>query len=165
MPKTIRVPFLWDDPIILRGHSSFLLVARVAKKFPLMIETDDEELVQGVYPGDLIIVSALEGGEIAPALYLLEMVKTCHTPVITLGKNHPASKRLSYVISAATRIEMRCDIHRGTHPEQHLLCTANEFAGMILSAEGDELVIENSIGELRLSHLAWNLSLAETKLP
>jgi hypothetical protein len=165
MSKTVRVTFLRDNPIILRGCASFLLVARVVEKFSLMIETDNEELVQGVYPGDLIIASALEGGEIAPALFLLEMVKTCHTPVIVLGKNHPASRRLPCVISAATRIEMRCDIRRGTHPEQHLLCTTDEFTGMILYSEGDELVIENPPERLKLSRLAWNLSLVETELP
>jgi hypothetical protein len=165
MPKTVRVPFLRDDPIILRGDVSFLLVACVAEKFPLMIETDNEELIQGVYPGDLIIASALEGGEIAPALFLLEMVKTYHTPVIVLGKNHPASRRLPCVISAATRIEMRCDIHSGTHPEQHLLCTTDEFTGMILYSDGNELVIENSPERLKVSRLTWNLSLTETKLP
>ncbi|HJK53751.1 MAG TPA: alpha/beta hydrolase, partial [Methanocorpusculum sp.] len=69
MPKTLRIPFVRDDPILIRGCSSFLLVARSREKFPLIIETDDEELVQGVYPSDLIVVSAPEGGEIPPALY------------------------------------------------------------------------------------------------
>ena len=162
MPKTLRITFVRDDPILIRGCSSFLLVARSREKFPLIIETDDEELVQGVYPGDLIVVSAPEGGEIPPALYHLEMVNTYHTPVIALGKDHPASRRLSYVISAAERIEMRCDIRRGTHPEQHLLCAADEFTGMILYAEEEDLVIENCREELRLSYMTWNLSLAET---
>lgn len=162
MPETIRVPFVRDNPILIRGHSSFLIAARDREKFPLIIETDTEELVQGVYPGDLIVVSAPEGGETVPALYLLEMVRTYHTPVIALGKDHPASRRLSYVVSAAERIEMRCDIRRGTHPEQNLLCAADEFTGMMLYTDGNELVIENCREELRLSHLAWNLSLAET---
>jgi len=165
MPKTIRIPHFGNEPILIRGRSSFLLAACIREKFPLIIETDDEELVQGVYPGDLIVVSAPEGGETAPALYLLEMVKTYHTPVIALGKDHPASRRLSYVVSAAERIEMRCDIRRGTHPEQHLLCAADEFTGMILYVEENELVIENCREELGLSRLAWNLSLAEIKLP
>ena len=162
MASSCRIPFEGDKPILLRGRSSFLLVARAAEKFPLIIETDTEELVQGVYPGDLIAVSAPEGGEVAPALYLLEMVKTYHTPVIALGKEHPASRRLSYVVSAAERIEMRCDIRRGTHPEQHLLCAAGEFTGMVLSAEGNELVIDHH-GEIAASLLSWTLTLSETK--
>lgn len=164
MPETIRIPFVRDNPTLIRGHSSFLLAARTREKFPLIIETDKEELVQGIYPDDLIIVSAPEGGEIAPALYLLEMVKTYHTPVIALGKDHPASRRLSYVVSAAERIEMRCDIRRGTHPDQHLLCAADEFTGMILYTEGDELVIKNCREEITITTLSWTLSLTEEKI-
>ncbi|HJK79152.1 MAG TPA: alpha/beta hydrolase [Methanocorpusculum sp.] len=164
MEKTIRIPFSGNNPILIRGRSSFLLAACVREKFPLIIETDTEELVQGIYPGDLIIISAPEGGEIAPALYLLEMVKTYHTPVIALGKDHPASRRLSYVVSAAERIEMRCGIRRGTHPDQHLLCAADEFTGMILYADGAELVIEHCRGEITAAVLAWNLSLTEEKM-
>ena len=164
MPKTIRIPFLGNSPILIRGYSSFLLAARAQEKFPLIIETDTEELVQGVHPGDLILVSAPEGGGVAPALYLLEMVQTHHIPVIALGKNHPASKRLSYVVSAAERIELRCDIRRGTHPEQHLLCTADEFTGMLLYTDGEELVIENCRGEITASVLSWTLSLTEEKI-
>ncbi|MDU9375695.1 hypothetical protein McpSp1_02740 [Methanocorpusculaceae archaeon Sp1] len=161
MPKTIRIPFTGDKPILIRGRSAFLLVARAKEKFPLVIETDTEELVQGIFPDDLIVVSAPEGGEVMPALYLLEMVATHHLPVIALGKNHPASRRISYVVSAAEKIEMRCDIRRGTHPEQHLLCTADEFAGMILFAEKNSLVIENCREEISASQLVWEISVAE----
>ncbi|MDV0443279.1 alpha/beta hydrolase [Methanorbis rubei] len=163
MPRTIRIPFTGGDPVLIRGRSSFLLVARATEKFPLIIETDTEELVQGVYPNDLIVVSAPEGGEVVPALYLLEMVATHHLPVIALGKSHPASRRISYVVSAAEKIEMRCDIRRGTHPEQHLLCTADEFAGMILFANENNLVIENCREEISVSQLVWELSITEVQ--
>lgn len=157
---TVRIPFE-DRPILIRGCSSFLLAAVAREKFLLIIETDTEELVQGVYPGDIILVSSPGGGEIVPALYLLEMVRTHHLPVIALAKDHPASRRLSYVVSAAERIEMRCDIRRGTHPKQHLLCAADEFAGMILFSESGDLVIENCRGTLTASSLAWHLSITE----
>lgn len=144
MKDVLKVPFKGDNPIVIKGRSSFLLVSKVLKKFPLLIETEDEEIVQGVAVGDIIMVSAPEGGEILPALYLSEMVKTYHTPVIALSKTHPASARLSYVVSANDKIEMRCDIKRGTHPKQNLLCSSNEFTGMVLYAENDLLVIENA---------------------
>ena len=161
MPKTIRIPFAGDKPILIRGRSSFLIASRAGGTFPLIIETDDAELVQGIYPDDLIVVSAPEGGDILPALYLLEMVKTHHLPVIALGKQHPANRRISYVVSAAEKIEMRCDIRRGTHPDQHLLCTADEFAGMKLSVDKTDRVIENCSGEITASQLVWNISVAE----
>lgn len=156
MGNVVRVPFRGESPIIIKGRSSFLLASRVSKKFPLLIETEEEEIVQGLAEGDVIIVSAPEGGEILPALYLLEMVKTYHTPVIALSKSHPAGRRLSYVVSANEKIEMRCDIKRGTHPEQHLLCSSNEFMGLVIYADGDSLVIENSDG-IETEYLDWEI--------
>lgn len=164
MTGEIRIPFIGDQPVVVKGSSSFLLINRAFEKFPLMIETDTEEIVQGVYPGDLIIVSAPEGGDILPALYLLELVRTHHLPVIALPKTHPAGKRLSYVISASEKIEMRCDIKRGTHPEQNLLCSADEFTGMTLFADGEELVIENARDGISVSRIQWESSFTEKKM-
>ncbi len=114
-----------------------------------------------MYPGDLVIVSAPEGGEVLPALYLLEMVRTYHLPVIALPKTHPAGKRLSYVVSAAEKIEMRCDINRGTHPEQHLLCSVDEFTGMTFFADGDDLVIKDPRPGISVSHIQWDPAFTE----
>lgn len=164
MTGEIRIPFIGDMPVVVKGSSSFLLINRAFEKFPLMIETDTEEIVQGVYPGDLIVVSAPEGGDILPALYLLELVRTHHLPVIALPKTHPAGKRLSYVMSAAEKIEMRCDIKRGTHPEQNLLCSADEFTGMTLFADGEELVIENAREGISVSCIQWESSFTEKKM-
>jgi len=161
MTGDLRVPLRGDQPVIIRGISSFLVISKAFVKFPLLIETDTDEIVQGVYPGDLIIVSAPEGGEVLPALYLLEMVRTYHLPVIALPKTHPAGKRLSYVVSAAEKIEMRCDIKRGTHPEQHLLCSADEFTGMTFFADGDDLVIENPRPGISVSHIQWDPAFTE----
>ncbi|MDO5844605.1 MAG: alpha/beta hydrolase [Methanocorpusculum sp.] len=162
MENVLKVPFRRDCPIIIRGRSSFLLVSKVLDKFPLLIETEDEEIVQGVSIGDLIIVSAPEGGEILPALYLLEMVKTYHTPVIALSKSHPAGRRLSYVVSANEKIEMRCDIKRGTHPEQHLLCSSDEFTGLALYADGKDLIIENP-RSVEIEYLDWEIKYSVDK--
>ena len=161
MTGDLRVPLRGDQPVIIRGTVSFLVISKAFEKFPLLIETDTDEIVQGVYPGDLVIVSAPEGGEVLPALYLLEMVRTYHLPVIALPKTHPAGKRLSYVVSAAEKIEMRCDIKRGTHPEQHLLCSADEFTGMTFFADGDDLVIENPRPGISVTHIQWDPAFTE----
>ncbi len=108
MTGDLRVPFRGDQPVIILGTTSFLIISKAFEKFPLLIETDTDEIVQGVYPADLVIVSAPEGGEVLPALYLLEMVRTYHLPVIALPKTHPAGKRLSYVVSAAEK--SRCGV-------------------------------------------------------
>ena len=161
MTGDLRVPLRGDQPVIIRGTASFLVISKAFEKFPLLIETDTDEIVQGVYPGDLVIVSAPEGGEVLPALYLLEMVRTYHLPVIALPKTHPAGKRLSYVVSAAEKIEMRCDIKRGTHPEQHLLCSADEFTGMTFFADVDDLVIENPRPGISVTHIQWDPAFTE----
>ena len=156
MVESLFIP--WDDAyILIRGHSSFLLAARAGKKFPLLIETKDGELVQGMYPDDIIAVSATAGGEILPALYLLEQVRTHHFPIVALPENHAAAGCLPYVISANDRIELTCDSARGTHAEQNILCSADELTGMVLYSENGCLVIENPRPGLTIEHVRFSL--------
>jgi hypothetical protein len=125
--------FLLDDELLLiSGTHSFLLVAKTRTRFALCIETPADEYVQGVNPGDLVVVSAPEGGAVEPAMMLLELVRSYHMPLLILPKNHPGSKRISYVVSVAPEISANCSIQRGTHPEQHLVCSSDELAGIIL---------------------------------
>jgi hypothetical protein len=121
-----------DELLLIRGNHSFLLVAKAGKPFCLCIETSAEEICLGVEPADIIAVSAPEGGPVEPALMLLELVKTYHTPLLVLPKNHPGSRRVSRVVSVAPEIHTSCSIRRGTHPEQHLICSSDELAGMVL---------------------------------
>jgi hypothetical protein len=37
------------------------------------------------------------------------------------------------VVSVAPEILLACDIRRGTHPEQHLLCSSAELSGLSLA--------------------------------
>jgi hypothetical protein len=133
----MNVPFS-RDVLRLSGTHSFLLAASVMEPFSLCIETSDEEYCQGMSPGDLVAVSAPGGGSVEPALMLLELVRTHHLPLIVLPKNHPGSKRIPYVVSAGPEIRTNCSIVRGTHPEQHLICSSDELAGIALvgSREG-----------------------------
>lgn len=132
-----------DRIVLIRGHSSFLLCARAGRKFPLMIETFASEYVQGIYPDDIIAVSAPEGGELTPACYLLDLVRKYDQPVLVLPRGHPGSGRLRYVISAGPRILLSCEIVRGTHPEQHLICSSAELAGLEISGENGSILINN----------------------
>jgi len=113
----------------------------VCEPFPLCIETSDGEYCQGMSPGDLVAVSAPEGGSVEPALMLLELVRTHHLPLVVLPKNHPGSKRIPYVVSAGPEIRTNCSIVRGTHPEQHLICSSDELAGIALSGTTEGIVI------------------------
>jgi hypothetical protein len=121
-----------DESLLIQGKTSFLLVALVKTSFGLCIETADDEYVQGVEAGDLVVVSAPEGGAIEPALMLMDLVRTFHVPLLVLPKNHPGSKRISYVVSVGPEIFTSCSIRRGTHPDQHLICSSDELAGISL---------------------------------
>jgi hypothetical protein len=121
-----------DESLLIKGKQSFLLVALVKNNFGLCIETAHDEYVQGVEAGDLVVVSAPEGGAIEPALMLIDLVRTFHVPLLVLPKNHPGSKRISYVVSVGPEIFTSCSIWRGTHPDQHLICSSDELAGINL---------------------------------
>ncbi len=121
-----------DELLLIRGKNSFLLVALVKNRFGLCIETTHDEYCQGVNAGDLIVVSAPEDGVVEPAMMLIDLVRTYHVPLLVLPKDHPGSRRISYVVSVGPEIFTSCSIQRGTHPEQHLICSSDELAGITL---------------------------------
>ncbi len=136
------VPLRGEFLLIRRGDP-FLLVAKAAELFVLCIETFEKEICQTVEEGDLIVVSAPEGGDLRQAEILAELIRTYHQPVFVLPKDHPGSARLPMVVSAGPQIIPRCDITRGTHPEQDVICAPGVFAGLELSSvfEGVKIII------------------------
>ena len=80
---------LEDGLLLIRGDHSFLLVGRAEDQFSLCIETSTEEFCQGVLPGDVIAVSAPEGGVLEPALMLMELVRTWHVPAPGAAQKPP----------------------------------------------------------------------------
>lgn len=122
--------------LLIKGDHSFLLVSRVKDRFGLYIETSDQEFCQGVDAGDLVVVSAPEGGAVEPALMLMDLVRTYHVPLLVLPRDHPGSRRISYVVSVGPEIFTSCSIRRGTHPEQNLICSSDELAGITLKGDG-----------------------------
>jgi hypothetical protein len=133
---------LGDEVALIRGKYSFLLIAKANSRFPLCIETPSEEFCQGVDPTDLIVISAPEGGEVEPGLLLIEMVRRYHLPLLVLPKSHGLTRRVSYVTSVGPVIRTSCSIERGTHPEQHLICSNDELAGITLKGtqQGVEII-------------------------
>jgi hypothetical protein len=123
---------LIDELLLIRTGHSFLLVAKANALFGLCIETTTNEFCQTVEPTDLVVVSAPEDGAIEPAMMLIEFVRTYHLPLIVLPKDHPGSKRFTYLVSVAPEISTDCSIQRGTHPEQHLVCSSEGLAGITL---------------------------------
>jgi len=123
---------LHDELLQIDGTHSFLLAAKAGSLFALRIETPEKEYCQTIEPDDLVVVSAPEGGALEPAIMLAEFVRTYHMPLIVLAKDHPGSKRFSYLVSVGPVITTSCSIRRGTHPEQHLVCSSDELAGLIM---------------------------------
>jgi hypothetical protein len=141
---------LEDGLLLMRGDHSFLLIGKAKDQFSLCIETSTEEFCQGVTLGDVIVVSAPEGGEVEPALMLMELVRTYHVPLLVLPRHHPGSRRISRVVSVASEVHTSCSITRGTHPEQHLVCSSDELAG---------LSIRGTSGGLEITGLPVGISL------
>ncbi len=131
MSRYVAMP----DPqtlLFIEGRESFVLAGIIGKKFPLCLETLTGEVCTTLDRGDIVAVSAPEGGPLEPAVMLLELVRSYQHPLVVLPSGHPGSKRLRFIVSAASEISLSCAIQRGTHPEQHLLCSSDELAGVLL---------------------------------
>lgn len=141
MPTRMHVPLDEGFLLIRKGHS-FLLIGKAGVRYALTFETFEKEYSETVEPDDLVVISAPEGGSVDAASMLLELVRGNHIPLVVLPKGHPGSQRLKMVVSVAPAILLACDIQRGTHPEQHVLCSSSELAGMRISGTESGVEIE-----------------------
>jgi hypothetical protein len=159
-PGVTTVP-LGSEFLLIRGERSFLLVGKAGSRFPLCIETPDDEYCLAVDPDDLVVVSMPEGGPVEQARMMLELVRRYHIPLVVLGKDHPGTKRLSMVVSVAPEILLACDIRRGTHPEQHLLCSSAELSGLSLAGIPGGVAIRQLPFGVVMEHLETENSSAD----
>lgn len=123
---------LADEFLLIRGEHSFLLACKANARFGLRIETMEKEYSQTVDPDDIVVVSAPGGGPLEPAIMLAEFVRTYRLPLIVMPKDHPGSHRFSYLVSVSPEIHTSCTIRRGTHPEQGVICSGDDLAGLVL---------------------------------
>jgi hypothetical protein len=124
---------LADEIALIRGKHSFFLIGKAMNRFPLCIESENGEICQGIDPDDLIVVSSPEGGPLEPGIMMIELVRSYHVPLLVLPREHPGSRRISSVVSAGPVIHASCSIQRGTHPEQSVICSHTELAGITLT--------------------------------
>lgn len=148
----MRFP-LGDRVLLIQGDHSFLLAGMALSEFPLYIETLDGESCETVLPDDLVVVSAPEGGETEPARMLLELVRRYRLPLLVLPKDHPGSGRLPLVVSVSASLLLSCSIRRGTHPDQHLLCSSEELAGITLRGSKGGVDLDGVASGVRVSYL------------
>jgi hypothetical protein len=148
----MRYP-LGDRVLLVRGDHSFLLAGRALSDFPLFIESFDGEDCRRVLPDDLVVVSAPEGGETEPARMLLELVRRYRLPLLVLPKDHPGSGRLSLVVSVAGSLRLSCSLRRGTHPDQHLICSSEELGGITLRGSEGGIEVEGAPSGVKITYL------------
>lgn len=143
---------LSDQLLLIEGDSSFLLIGKAGERFVLCIETTDDEYCQTVAAEDLIVVSAPEGGPVDQARMLLELVRTYHMPLLVLPRGHPGSKRLRMVVSVGPEVYTSCEIQRGTHPEQYVICGSEELAGIRVRGVNEGVEIEGPLPTLSFGY-------------
>jgi len=133
------IPLNYNEILMLHGNSGVIGIVKAGTRNLFFLETEDEEIVLGLEPDDLLVSSGFDTHKttINGIKCVLYMLREVGTPLIVLPKNHPASKRLKIVVSIGSRTRISCDITAGTHPEQDILCGVDEFGGVeILGVPG-----------------------------
>ena len=148
-----------DEVLLIRGKASFLITGKVKSGFGLCIETSHDEYCQRVDAGDLVVVSAPEGGAIEPALMLMDLVRTFHVPLLVLPKDHPGSRRISYVVSVGPEILTSCSVKRGTHPEQHLICSSDELSSITFKRSRYGVEISPLPDGITFQHITFEINI------
>lgn len=126
------IPLNYDEMLLLRGKEGTLGIVKAGDHTQFFLETEKEEIILALDPEDLLVASGFGTDEktINGIKCVLYMIREVGSPFIVLPKNHPASKRLKVVVSAGPRTRLSCSITPGTHPEQDILCGADEFDGL-----------------------------------
>jgi hypothetical protein len=140
---------LKDDEIAyLLGQRGIVAMAKTLGKF-FYLETDAQEVVLFTQPEDLIVASAFGVEEkIKRGLRCtIYQIRELGSPLIVLPKGHPASPRLKTVVSIGPMTRLSCEIEPGTHPEQNVLCSSEEFNGLEVLAVPDGAVVNNFLGQ------------------
>lgn len=120
------------EMLLLRGREGALGIVKVGDNNQFFLETEKEEIILALEPEDILVASGFgtDDKTINGLKCVLYMIREVGSPFIVLPKKHPASKRLKIVVSAGSRTRVSCSITPGTHPEQDILCGADEFDGI-----------------------------------
>ncbi len=126
------IPLSDNEMLLLRGKDGTIGIVKVGENNQFFLETEKEEIILALEPDDLLVASGFgtDNKTINGLKCVLYMIREVGSPFIVLPKKHPASKRLKTVVSAGSRMRLSCSITPGTHPEQDILCGADEFDGV-----------------------------------
>jgi hypothetical protein len=126
------IPLSDHEMLLLRGRDGTIGIVKAGKNNQFFLETEKEEIILALEPDDLLTASGFgtDNKTINGLKCVLYMIREVGSPFIVLPKKHPASKRLKIVVSAGNIMRLSCSISPGTHPEQDILCGADEFDGV-----------------------------------
>ncbi len=126
------IPLSNNEMLLIVGNEGALGIVKAGDNNQYFLETEDEEITLVLDPEDLIIASGFgtDRRTIKGLKCVLYMIREVRSPFVVLPKKHPATKRLKVVVSAGNRTRISCHITPGTHPEQDVLCGADEFDGL-----------------------------------
>ncbi len=126
------IPLNSYEMLILRGKEGTLGMVKAGDHTQYFIETEKEEILLALDPEDMLVASGfgIDEKTLNGIKCVLYMIREVGSPFIVLPKNHHASNRLKVVVSAGEKIRLSCSIIPGTHPEQDILCSAEEFHGL-----------------------------------
>jgi hypothetical protein len=152
--KSMHISLKDDEIAYLLGQSGTVAMAKTLGKF-FYLETDTTEIALFTEPEDLIVASSFGVGEkvqrgLGCTIY---QIRELESPLIVLSKGHPASPRLKTVVSIGPMTNLSCEIEPGTHPEQNILCSSEEFSGLEIMAAPDGAVVNNFQGRIMIGKL------------
>ena len=153
---------LGDAEIVFISNNDYILGIVKSKGKSYLLETDKEEIVLGTGNDDILAVSSLANDNkmkiiMSSALYSL---REFSFPLIILKKGHPASKRLKLVFGCGEKIILDSCIDAGTHPDQHLLCSAEDLTGLCILARKDGIeIIDPMDRKIEIERMPFKLTL------
>lgn len=136
-----------NEILLVRSADGTVGIIKSGRARQIFIETLEEEIVTAVRADDILVASGFDNDRttIKAIICTLALIRDAGSPLIVLPKDHPASSRLRVVASVGERTIIRCDIKRGTHPEQDVICGPAGLNGLeILSTEGGVLLRGNN---------------------
>ncbi|MGL4670003.1 MAG: hypothetical protein ACRCVG_05350 [Methanobacteriaceae archaeon] len=129
----VKINFNNNEILFLLGENGTVGIVKSGRFKTLFIGTPElEEIAVFLEEDDLIAISAFGTGikfekGIKAMTYI---IREMESPIITLAKNHPSSKRLKTVLSIGDSVCLDCNIIPGTHPEQDILCSCDSLSGI-----------------------------------
>jgi hypothetical protein len=138
-----RIPLDADEILFVRSADGVIGVVKSGAVRQIFIETVHDEIVMTVDPEDLLVASGFSNDRTTTNAIIctLALIRDSGSPLIVLPKHHPASARLKVVASVGKRTVLRCDIQKGTHPEQDVLCGSLGLNGLEVSSVDGHVVL------------------------